>query len=199
MIKSSIKMIFTAFIAAFILAVIPAAGVSASDTFTPKYSDDELNKIADELIAKYMSDATEAPVVMQIAVGGTVIDGEVTGFGESGLEKRVVVSVRYQYYEEYRKMLEDKYGDAVYVEYTPSSKEEYDSQSIVFDDGNADAGSEGTGTDAPRSNEPVSDHGTGTSAKTQIIAGVILAVIAAVAVYLYVKKNKKPVKKGKKK
>ena len=197
--KSSLKTIVAAFIAVFILVMLPAAGVCASDTFTPKYSDDELNKIADELIEKYMSDATEIPVVLQIAVGGAVIDGELTGFGESGLEKRVVVSVRYQYYEQYKKMLGDKYGDAVYVEYTPSSKEEYEAGSIVFDDAGEDTDSTEAVTEAPRTT--TSDHGTGTSAKTQIIAGIILAVIAAVAIYLYVKKNRKPAqkKKGKKK
>ncbi len=197
--KSSIKMILTAFIAAFILAVLPAAGASASDTFTPKYSDEELNKIADELVEKYMSDGTDFPAVTAVGVGGALINGEVTGFGESGLEKRVVVSVRYRYYEEYRKMFEDKYGDAVYVEYTPGSKDEYESQSLVIDDADGDAGSEGSGTDPSRNNASAAEHGTGTSDKTQIIAGIILAVIAAVAIYFYVRKNKKPAKKGKKK
>ena len=149
---------------------------------------------------KYMTDAAEIPVVLAVGVGGAVIDGKVTGFGESGLEKRVVVSVRYQYYEEYKKMLEDKYGDAVYVEYTPSSKEEYDSQSIVFDDADGGEGSTEAETETPRTSASAADHGTGTSVTTQILVGIILAVIA-VGIFIYFRKNKKPEpqKKGKKK
>lgn len=197
-------MIVTALLAAVIMALLPAAGVRADEDFTPKYSDEELYKIYDELIAEYMNDNDPDAVfaVTGIGVGGTVINGELTGFGESGLEKRVVVTVRYQYYEEYKKKIEDKYGDAVYVEYSESSKAEYESQDISFDDGTgtaADPAANAGTADQARIAEGESEHGTGTSAKAQIIVGVILAAAAAIAICFYVKKNRKPVKKGKKK
>ncbi len=194
------KTVLTAVIAAFILALIPASATLASDTYTPKYSDDELYKVYEELLDKYMNDASDAAnsfIVTAIGVGGAVIDGQTTGFGESGLEKRVVVTVRYQYYEEYKKLLEEEYGDIVYVEYSESSKADYESQSISFDDGTG-AQTDPAESDPARISETDSTHGTGTSAKTQIIVGVILAAAAAVAIYFYVNKNKKPAKKGKK-
>ncbi len=194
------KTVLTAVIAAFILALIPASATLASDTYTPKYSDDELYKVYEELLDKYMNDASDAAnsfIVTAIGVGGAVIDGQTTGFGESGLEKRVVVTVRYQYYEEYKKLLEEEYGDIVYVEYSESSKADYESQSISFDDGTG-AQTDPAASDPARISETDSTHGTGTSAKTQIIVGVILAAAAAVAIYFYVKKNKKPAKKGRK-
>ena len=202
--NSNIRMIVTALLAAVIMALLPAAGVRADEDFTPKYSDEELYKIYDELIAEYMNDSDPNAVfaVTGIGVGGAVINGELTGFGESGLEKRVVVTVRYQYYEEYKKKIEDKYGDAVYVEYSESSKAEYESQDISFDDGTgtaADPAANAGTADQARIAEGESEHGTGTSAKAQIIVGVILAAAAAIAICFYVKKNRKPVKKGKKK
>ena len=197
----NIKTLLTALLAAFILALIPASATLASDTYTPKYSDDELYKVYEELLDKYMNDASDAAnsfIVTAIGVGGAVIDGQTTGFGESGLEKRVVVTVRYQYYEEYKKLLEEQYGDIVYVEYSESSKADYESQSISFDDGTG-AATDPAANDPARISETDSTHGTGTSAKTQIIVGVILAAAAAVAIYFYVKKNRKPAKRGKKK
>ena len=197
----NIKTLLTALLAAFILALIPASATLASDTYTPKYSDDELYKVYEELLDKYMNDASDAAnsfIVTAIGVGGAVIDGQTTGFGESGLEKRVVVTVRYQYYEEYKKLLEEQYGDIVYVEYSESSKAECESQSISFDDGTG-AATDPAANDPARISETDSTHGTGTSAKTQIIVGVILAIAAAAAIYFYVKKNRKPAKKGKKK
>ena len=202
--NSNIRIIITALLAAAIMALLPAAGARADEDFTPKYSDDELYKIYDELIAEYMNDNDPDAVfaVTGIGVGGAMINGELTGFGESGLEKRVVVTVRYQYYEEYKKKIEDKYGDAVYVEYLESSKAEYESQNISFDDGTgnaADPAANAQTSDPARISEVESTHGTGTSAKAQIIVGVILAAAAAVAIYFYLKKNRKPAKKGKKK
>ena len=196
------RTVLTALLAASILALIPASATLASDTYTPKYSDDELYKVYEELLDKYMNDASDAAnsfIVTAIGVGGAVIDGQTTGFGESGLEKRGVVTVRYQYYEEYKKLLEEQYGDIVYVEYSESSKADYESQSINFDDGTGTAATDPAATDPARISETDSTHGTGTSAKTQIIVGVILAIAAAAAIYFYVKKNRKPAKKGKKK
>ena len=197
----SIKTVLMAVLAAFILTLIPASATLASDTYTPKYSDDELYKVYNELLDVYMNDASDeanAFIVTGIGVGGAVIDGQTTGFGESGLEKRVVVTVRYQYYEEYKKLLEEKYGDIVYVEYSESSKADYESQSINFDDGTGTA-ADTAAADPARINGDESVHGTGTSAKTQIIVGVILAIAAAAAIYFYVKKNRKSAKKGRKK
>lgn len=77
------------------------------------YSEAEMKKVQEEIVAEYMG--PEAPVV-GVGIGWAVIDGEVTGFGESGTESRVCVTVLPEYYEEYSKILSDKYGAMVHVE-----------------------------------------------------------------------------------
>ena len=77
------------------------------------YSHNELMAAQEAITEKYM--APDGPVV-SIGTGWAVIDGEVTGFGESGRESRVVVGIPEEYAEEYGKLLEKQYGDMVYVE-----------------------------------------------------------------------------------
>lgn len=77
------------------------------------YSKAEMEKVQNEIVAEYMG--PEGPVI-GVGIGWTVIDGEVVGFGESGTESRVCVTVLPEYYEEYTKVFSDKYGTMVYVE-----------------------------------------------------------------------------------
>lgn len=51
-----------------------------------------------------------------MGIGWTNIDGEVTGFGESGHEMRLVVSVDESVYDEISERLASEYGDMVYTE-----------------------------------------------------------------------------------
>ncbi len=162
----------------FVLSSVTA--VFADDE--PKYSDDELYKIYDEVVKDYMSDYDSVPIVMSVGVCAAEIDGEVRGFGPSGNEKRVVISVKYEYFEEYKAMFEKKYGDAVYVEYTPDSKAAYEAQDIVFDEPSENV-------DVTRGDEATEERVTGTNATTQIVVGGVL-VVAAVAIFMIVKKKK---------
>lgn len=54
--------------------------------------------------------------IYSIGTGWTVIDGELTGFGDSGKEFRVVVGVDESVFAEYSQKYEKLYGDMVYVE-----------------------------------------------------------------------------------
>jgi len=78
------------------------------------YTEQDLAQIHREIVDVYMSETD--PVVHSCGVGWTIIDGEVTGFGESGKENRVVVGVLPEYVEEYTALFREKYGDMVYVE-----------------------------------------------------------------------------------
>ena len=69
----------------------------------------------EEIVAEHMRTPVEWRVV-GIGVGWATIDGQVTGFGESGKESRVVVSVLTEHADEYRDRFRKKYGDMVYVE-----------------------------------------------------------------------------------
>ncbi len=77
------------------------------------YSEADLQHVYDEISEKYM--APEGPVV-GIGIGWAVIDGQITGFGESGTESRVCVTVLEEDFDEYSKLLTYEYGDMVYVE-----------------------------------------------------------------------------------
>lgn len=76
------------------------------------YSHAALLRVQQEICDRYMG---EAGVVAGCGVGWTTVDGKVTGFGESGRESRVVVEVLREHYDEYRKRLEEQYGDMVWV------------------------------------------------------------------------------------
>ena len=78
------------------------------------YTERELLQVQQEIVDTYM--VGPDPVVHGCGVGWATIDGEVTGFGESGKENRVVVMVLPEYADEYSAMLREQYGDMVYVE-----------------------------------------------------------------------------------
>lgn len=81
------------------------------------YTDSQLRQVQGEIAAEHMKTPGESPVV-GIGVGWTQINGQVTGFGESGRESRVVVDVLTDYVDEYRELFRERYGDMVYVEAT---------------------------------------------------------------------------------
>lgn len=78
------------------------------------YTDAELQQVQEEIVRDYMS--VEDSQVYGCGIGWTTINGETTGFGESGLEARVVVDVDAARLEEYTALFAEKYGDRVYVE-----------------------------------------------------------------------------------
>lgn len=56
------------------------------------------------------------PPVAGVGVGWTTVDGQVTGFGESGKEDRIVVDVLEEYAPMITRELQALYGDMVYVQ-----------------------------------------------------------------------------------
>lgn len=77
-----------------------------------RYSYNELLAVQKQ-ITEEMSSSRK---VYSVGIGWTVIDGEVTGFGESGKEFRVVVRVDESVLDEYVNTYESLYGDMVHVE-----------------------------------------------------------------------------------
>ena len=179
--KSIIKKFASALtlLCVFSIVLFSVTAVYADD---PKYTDEQLYAIYDEVVADYMCDYDSVPIVMAVGVSAAEIDGKVTGFGPNGDEKRVVISVKYEYYEEYKALFEKKYGDAVYVEYTPDSKEAYEAQDIVFDEPEEEV-------DTTRGDEATEERVTGTNTTTQIVVGAIL-VVAAVGIFFVLRKKK---------
>ncbi len=92
-------------------AVIP--GIA----FLPSaYSYNELLAVQDAITKEMMSQPAGETRIYSSGIGFTSIDGKVTGFGESGKEFRVVVSVDESVYTETSNRLHQLYGDMVYVE-----------------------------------------------------------------------------------
>ncbi len=73
-----------------------------------------LYEIQEEIIATYMT-GTDSPLAGCGIGWYSDEDGQVTGFGSTGLENRVTVDVLEDEYETYKALLEEQYGDAVYV------------------------------------------------------------------------------------
>ena len=180
--KRFIKKVASALALLFVLSFAFSSVSAVYADSEPKYTDDQLYAIYDEIVADYMSDYDSVPIVMAVGVSAAEINGVVTGFGPNGDEKRVVISVRYEYFEEYKAMFEKKYGDAVYVEYTQDSKDAYEAQDIVFDEPEEDV-------DVNKGDEATEERGTGTNATTQIVVGAVL-VVAAVGIFFLVRKKK---------
>lgn len=76
------------------------------------YSYNELLSVQEEI----MEEAANVEGIYGMGLGLAVIDGELRGFGESGLELRVVVSLDESIYDEYSQIYSSKYGDMVYTE-----------------------------------------------------------------------------------
>ena len=83
---------------------------------TDAYTHAQLMQVQDEIVDKYMMNASGEPAIVSAGIGWASIDGVVTGFGESGRESRVVVGVLEKYADEYRELFRKQYGDMVYVE-----------------------------------------------------------------------------------
>lgn len=80
---------------------------------TAEFSYNTLKAVNDEIVANYLGSDEK---VYSVAVGWTSADGVVTGFGESGKESRVVVSVDESVLAEYADKFYELYGDMVVVE-----------------------------------------------------------------------------------
>lgn len=76
------------------------------------YSYNDLLKIQN----KIANDSQEVKEVYSMGLGWATIDGQVRGFGESGHEFRVVVSLDETIYDEYTGKYKSEYGDMVYTE-----------------------------------------------------------------------------------
>ncbi len=83
-----------------------------------RYSYNDLLATHEE-IAKMMNEQVDdSRDIYGVGTGLATIDGEVTGFGDSGHEFRVVVSVAEDAYDKYVETFNETYGDRVYVEST---------------------------------------------------------------------------------
>lgn len=80
---------------------------------TAKYSYNELNAVADEIIS---NDLVKNEAFHSVGVGWTSVDGKITGFGDSGKEPRVVVGMDQSVLSEYTERFEHLYGDRVVPE-----------------------------------------------------------------------------------
>lgn len=97
-----------------LLAMLPADAALDVVVSETAYTQAELLKIQEEIINTYMSG--EQPPVAGVGIGWTVVDGNVTGFGESGREDRVVVNVLADQMDTVGAEIQETYGDAVYLE-----------------------------------------------------------------------------------
>ena len=96
---------------------------------TGVYSHNELAAACDEIVREYLGGA-----VVSCGIGWSSAGGEAKGFGESGFESRVMVSVTAEKASEYEALFAGKYGDMVVVEAVEGAPvaavgvgEEYDS------------------------------------------------------------------------
>lgn len=83
---------------------------------TAKYSYNELNAVAEEIVDTYLLKNEQNEQFHSVGVGWTSVDGEVTGFGESGKEPRVCVGVDQEIINEYAEQFGQRYGDKVVLE-----------------------------------------------------------------------------------
>ena len=79
-----------------------------------KYSYNALLAVQAEIVEEYMVDGSGD--IAGCGTGWHTVNGEVTGFGESGKESRVVVDVKADKAQEYADLFAKKYGDMVVVE-----------------------------------------------------------------------------------
>ena len=91
-------------------SLIDDTGVSFSKA---EVSHSTLMAVYDEICTNHMQSPGK---VYSVGIGWTTVDGVVTGFGESGRESRVVVSVDESVLKEYTDEFFALYGDLVFVE-----------------------------------------------------------------------------------
>ena len=80
------------------------------------YAYNELLSVQDTITKEIIAQSDKTESIYGVEVGLTTIDGEVTGFGDSSHEFRVVVTVDESMFDEYVEKYQSKYGDMVYVE-----------------------------------------------------------------------------------
>lgn len=80
---------------------------------TAVYSHNELMAVNNEIVSNYMGSDDK---IYGVGVGWTSAGGVAKGFGESGYESRVVVSVDASVLEKYEGIFRELYGDMVFVE-----------------------------------------------------------------------------------
>lgn len=90
--------------------LIDESGVSFG---TGSISQETLLKVHEEILNEYI---LKDPMVYAAGIGWTSIDGELTGFGESKRESRVIVYVDKTHMDEYKNEFRERYGDVVYVD-----------------------------------------------------------------------------------
>jgi len=90
--------------------LIDESGVSFG---TGSISQETLLKVHEEILNEYI---LKDPMVYAAGIGWTSIDGELTGFGESKRESRVIVYVDKTHMDEYKNEFRERYGDEVYVD-----------------------------------------------------------------------------------
>lgn len=93
-----------------ILELVPQSGNIEFEEAA--YSYNELQATQEELANEWL----ERPGVLGVGIGWSVEDGEITGFGESGNEMRVVVQVSPEEEANLTNQLEAEYGELVYIE-----------------------------------------------------------------------------------
>lgn len=84
------------------------------ETATFAYND--LLKIQTSISEELEKSSNNEEGINGVGVGWTTIDGEVSGFGSSGKEFRVIVTVDESVYDEYKEKFASAYGEKVYVE-----------------------------------------------------------------------------------
>lgn len=77
-----------------------------------KYSHNQMLAVQEEITAQMVAGSG----IHAVGVGWASINGEVKGFGGSGKESRVVVTVDKSVYKKYSAEFASRYGDMVYVE-----------------------------------------------------------------------------------
>ena len=92
--------------------LVDASGVTFG---TAEYSHNELLKVNNEILEKYMS-KDQNIYSMGLGWGWGTVDGKTTGFGESKKESRVVLTVDESVAQEYANKFHEIYGDMVVVE-----------------------------------------------------------------------------------
>ncbi len=161
-----------------------------------EYSQEELEKVFNTIIDKYMLDESlPEPIVENVYIGGgALVDGQMFNFSEDSTVLRVVVSVPKEKYDEYKSMLEKEYGDIIYVIY--EEKEDPLSEILfdVEDPENADSSENGSEDNSGNYTVPsVRTNAENSSNVLRLVIEIIIvaALVIGVVAFLIVSKKKK--------
>jgi|SRR5690625_2897768 len=83
---------------------------------TAAFAYNDLLEIQESISEDLAKSSNDEEGINGVAVGWTTIDGKVSGFGDSGKEFRVIVTVDESVYDEYKEKFSSVYGEKVYVE-----------------------------------------------------------------------------------